>query len=88
MPQLARVHLHLRGIADEIPEICNDAEILLLVGRDTPPIHKIHKSRNGSKNAPWAQRLDLGWVIIGNACLDGAYKPDLSCYSMNILESR
>ena len=86
-PQVARAHPHLRGIADEIPEICDDAEILLLVGRDAPPLQKIHESRNGCRNAPWAQRLDLGWVIIGDACLDGAHKPSLSCYATNVLES-
>ena len=86
-PQVARARPHLRGIADEIPEICDDAEILLLIGRDAPPLQKIHESRNGSRNAPWAQRLDLGWVIIGDACLDGAHKPSLSCYATNVLES-
>lgn len=86
-PQVAQAYPHLRGIADEIPEICDDTEILLLVGRDAPPLQKTHESRNGPRNAPWAQRLDLGWVIIGNACLDGAHKPSPSCYHTNILES-
>lgn len=25
--------------------------------------------RNGKNNAPYAQRLDLGWVIVGDVCL-------------------
>ncbi|KAK3703198.1 hypothetical protein QZH41_004965 [Actinostola sp. cb2023] len=42
--------------------------------------------RNGPRNAPWAQRLDLGWVVIGNACLDSAHVPDnISTCSTNIL---
>jgi len=74
-PSVARAHPHLAAIADEIPELDSEAEILLLVGRDAPPLHKIHESRNGPRNAPWAQRLDLGWVVLGNICLDGAHRP-------------
>ena len=75
-PQVARAHPHLQQIADEIPELDEQAEILLLIGRDVPPLHKVHESRNGSRNAPWGQRLDLGWVVLGNTCLNGAHKPE------------
>ncbi len=75
-PQVALAHPHLRPIANKIPELEDDVDILLLVGRDAPPLHKVHESRNGRGSLPWAQRLDLGWVIIGEACLDGAHKPD------------
>ncbi|CAB4006039.1 hypothetical protein AWC38_SpisGene6700, partial [Paramuricea clavata] len=34
-----------------------------------------------------SSRLDLGWVIIGNACLDGAHTPKPSCNKTNVLES-
>ena len=74
--QVARAHPHLQQIADEIPELDEQAEILLLIGRDVPPLHKVHESRNGSRNAPWGQRLDLGWVVLGNTCLNGAHKPE------------
>ncbi|PFX28554.1 hypothetical protein AWC38_SpisGene6700 [Stylophora pistillata] len=87
-PNVARAFPHLQPIADEIPELCPGAEILLLIRRDTPPLHKIHESRNGPKNAPWAQRLDLGWVVIGNTCLDGAHKPNkVSAYWTQILHN-
>ena len=72
----AREFPHLQPIADKIPELCPEAEILLLLGRDAPPLHKIQESWNRLKNAPWTQRLHLGWVVIGNTCLDGAHKPD------------
>ena len=49
---------------------------MLLVGRDVPQLHKVHASRNGRGNVPWAQCLDLGWVIVGEACLDGSHKPE------------
>ena len=75
-PQVARAHPHLQQIADEIPELDEQAEILLLIGREVPPLHKVHKSCNSSRNAPWGQRVDLGWVVFGNTCLNGAHKPE------------
>ena len=75
IPESAGFHPHLRGIAHKIPNIDMEADILLLIGRDAPPLHKVHESRNGTRDAPWAQRLDLGWVVIGNACLNGAHRP-------------
>ncbi len=71
-----------------IPEFQSDAEILLLVGRDVPPVHKVRESRNGKGDSPWAQREDLGWVILGNACLGIARKPkDLTSCKTNLLQN-
>ena len=87
-PAVAMAHPHLRPIADKIHEVRPESEILLLIGRDVPPLHKIRESRNGGGNAPWAQRLDLGWVILGNACLDGAHKPnDISSFKTHVLHN-
>ena len=48
----------------------------------------MHESRNGKRNSPWAQRLDFGWVILGNVCLDGAHEPkDVSAYKTHILHN-
>ena len=66
-PDIARAYPHLRPIARHIPEIDDNASILLLIGRDAPPLHKVRESRNGRGNMPWAQRLDLGWVVLGFA---------------------
>ena len=74
-PDIARAYPHLRPIAEYIPEIDESADILLLIGRDAPPLHKVRESRNGRGNMPWAQRLELGWVFLGNACLDGVHQP-------------
>ena len=76
MPQVALTHPHLRPIASKIPEIEEDVDILILVGRDVPQLHKVHESQNGRGNVPWAQRLDLRWVIVGEACLEGVHKPE------------
>ncbi|KAK3739372.1 hypothetical protein QZH41_004769 [Actinostola sp. cb2023] len=87
-PDVARAHSHLQQIADEIPELDECADILLLVGRDIPPLHKVHESRNGPRDAPWGQRLDLGWVVLGNTCLDGAHKPNqISPYKTQVLHN-
>lgn len=85
---VARAHPHLSSIADKIPILDVDVKILLLIGRDAPALHKIHESRNGPRDAPWAQRLDLRWVVLGDACLDGAHKPtETSCFRTQVLDN-
>lgn len=34
----------------------------------------MREQRNEPNNAPYAQRLDLGWVIVGDVCLGAARK--------------
>lgn len=63
-PDAARCHPHLREIAQYIPELNPNAEILILLGRDILRVHKVRQQVNGPHNAPFAQRLDLGWVLI------------------------
>ena len=36
-PEAAGFHPHLRGIAQKIPKIDKEADILLIIGRDVPP---------------------------------------------------
>jgi len=87
-PESAGFHPHLRGIAHKIPNMDMEADILLLIGRDAPPLHKVHESRNGPRDAPWAQRLDLGWVVIGNACLNGAHRPsEIATFKTHLLDN-
>ena len=71
---VARAHPHLFQTANKIPTLDKEVEVLLLVGRDIPALHKVHESRNRPRNALWGQRLDLGWVVLGNTCLDGVHK--------------
>lgn len=61
-PEMARRFSHLRDIANEIPQLDENAEIDLLI--------KVREFRNGPKGTPWAQRISLGWTIIGQMCLD------------------
>lgn len=77
-PQVALGHSHLQAIASHIPELDLEAPILLLLGRDIIRIHKVRKQINGPHNAPYAQLLDLGWVVVGNVCIGKVHKPDNS----------
>ncbi len=86
-PEAAKHHPHLKSIAHLIPPLDPNAQILLLLGRDILQVHKVREQRNGPQNAPYAQRLDLGWVVVGEVCLGAAHKPStVSVYRTNILE--
>ncbi|KAK7892056.1 hypothetical protein WMY93_024019 [Mugilogobius chulae] len=86
-PDAARCQPHLRKIAEHIPELDPNAEILILLGRDVLRVHKVRQQVNGPHNAPFAQKLDLGWVLIGDVCLGNAHKPTVSTYRTNVLEN-
>lgn len=74
-PEVAQYHPHLKALSHKIHAIDSNAQILLLLGRDILSLHKVREQCNGPHNAPFAQRLDLGWVIVGDVCLNGAHKP-------------
>ena len=69
-PNIAKRFKHLQDIADEIPPLDNSAGVHLLIGRDAPEMLKVRAFKNGPKGSPWAQKLLLGWAIIGQVCLD------------------
>ena len=69
-PEMARQFPHLKEIAEEIPPYDPKAKVEILIGRDAPELLKIRESKNGYKGAPWAQKLDLGWTVSGQMCLD------------------
>ncbi|XP_040209336.1 uncharacterized protein LOC120940491 [Rana temporaria] len=84
-PEAARHYPHLSHIADYIPPLNKDVKILILLGRDVPRVHKIRELCNGPDDAPQAQKLDLGWVIIGEVCLDQSHKLlDVASYKTNV----
>ena len=87
-PAVAQSHYHLRKIATEIPPLDPAAEILLLLGRDILRVHKARKLINGPHDAPYAQKLDLGWVIIGDVCLGRAHRPiEVTSMKTHVLEN-
>lgn len=69
-PEMARRFPHLRDIANEILQFDENAEIHLLIWQDAPALLEVRKFRNGPKGAPWAQKISLGWTIIGQMCLN------------------
>ncbi|KAJ8333793.1 hypothetical protein SKAU_G00411120 [Synaphobranchus kaupii] len=84
--EIAHHYPHLKPVMDKIPAIDHDAAILLLLGRDILRIHKVRKQYNGPNNTPYAQQLDIGWVIVGEVCLRGVHKPSsINVYRTNVL---
>ncbi|XP_060745195.1 uncharacterized protein LOC132858752 [Tachysurus vachellii] len=87
-PEVVRNHRHLKHLARYIPEPDHHIPIFLLLGRDMIRVHKAHKQVNGPPNAPFAQKLDLGWVIVGDMCLGKVHKPTfIQSYHTNIMEN-
>ena len=72
-PEVVAYHDHLRGMP--IPPLNRDAQILLLIGRDLIDAHIVHEQRTGPPNTPFAQRLSLGWVVVGSVCLGRYHSP-------------
>ncbi len=62
-------------------------EILILLGRDILRVHKVRQQVNGPHNSPFAQRLDLGWVVIGEVCLGSVHKPTVNAYKTHVLDN-
>jgi hypothetical protein len=52
---------HLAEIANELYPLKKDMEILLLIGLP---------------QTPYAQRLGLGWVVVGEVCLGKSHRPE------------
>nr|XP_054598158.1 uncharacterized protein LOC129163741 [Nothobranchius furzeri] len=87
-PEIAKHYTHLKRVMDKIPALDPSAGILILLGRDVPRAHKVREYCNGPHNAPYAQRLDLGWVIVGEVCVGRAHKPELvNVYRSNVLSN-
>lgn len=73
-PDVALAHVHLKRIAPHISKLDPDAEMMILLRRDMIRVHKVREQINGPHNKPFAQRLDLGWVILGEVSTDNAHK--------------
>lgn len=79
MLEAAYHHAHLKRIANKILPLDPDAKILLLLSG---------KEISGPGDTPFAQKLDLGWVVVGDMCLGGAHRPlVLRNYKTAILEN-
>ncbi|XP_028996228.1 uncharacterized protein LOC114849211 isoform X1 [Betta splendens] len=87
-PEIAHHHPHLLPVVDKIQPVDQHAPILLLLGRDILRLHKVREQINGPSNAPYAQRLDLGWVIVGEVCLGKAHRSaEVSVYRTHTIDN-
>ena len=59
----------MQKIVTHLPNMDEYADILLLIGRDLGAIHHGHIQVVGPDDGLFAQRLALGWVVIGQVCL-------------------
>ncbi|XP_033759093.1 uncharacterized protein LOC117341342 [Pecten maximus] len=66
---------HLKELKDHIPKFRSDCHIGLLIGRDLPEAHQVQRQIVGPRRAPFAQKLSLGWVVIGEVCLGKVHPP-------------
>ncbi|KAK3103188.1 hypothetical protein FSP39_017159 [Pinctada imbricata] len=74
-PEVAMSHPHLQSIAPSIPPLDTRASIQLLIGRDLPEVHHVKDQIVGPRGAPFAQKLALGWAIVGEVCLGQVHRP-------------
>lgn len=86
-PEVTLAHAHLTLVAPYIPELDPEVQILILLGRDLIRVRKVRQKTNGPHNAPFAQCLDLGWVIVGDVCIDKAHKPTVSVFKTHVLQN-
>jgi hypothetical protein len=87
-PDVASAHSHLRRIAPYLPALEPRIKVELLIGRDIPEIHHVHEQILGDKGKPFAQKLPLGWVIIGEVCLGKVHAPtEISVRKTHVLNN-
>lgn len=85
---IALHYSHLRDVARFIPPLDHDADIILLLGRDIIQAHHVLDQRIGYGNQPYAQKLHLGWAIIGETCLGKTHAPAVvNTYKTHLLGS-
>ena len=86
-PEVAAGFLHLKDIAQFIPPLNPCAAVSLLIGRDLLSVHHIMDQRIGLPREPFAQKVNLGWVIIGESCLGGHSKRPKASVMKTCLQS-
>ncbi|XP_052688921.1 uncharacterized protein LOC128167316 [Crassostrea angulata] len=74
-PKVAQSQPHLQCIAPFIPPLDRNVNVELLIGRDLTDVHHVREQITGSQGQPFAQRLPLGWVVIGEICIDKVHPP-------------
>jgi len=70
----ARHHTHRSASLAKYHPPNPDDNILPLLVRDILRVRKVCEQISDPVDAPFTQRLDLGWVVIGDVCLGGAHR--------------
>ena len=53
-----------------------EVDIQLLTGRDLIEAHQVLQQITRPESTPFAQRLRLGWYVVGEVCRGMPHKPD------------
>ena len=62
---------------------------MLLVRRDAPETHHVLDQKIGPSRSPYAQKLNLGWVIVGETCLGNVHsKQNVNVKKTNLFDGR
>ena len=83
-PSKFQYHTHLAHLAEIMPKIDPHAEMGLLIGRDKPQLQKVHETINGPPDGPWAELLEIGWVVMGDMCLDSQPNREASVFKSQV----
>ena len=81
--EVAQAHPHLSRIADQLYPL-QQVGIELLIGRDLLEAHHVHDQIVGPRDTPFAQKLSLGWVIVGDVCLEGRHRPSVTVMKTHV----
>ncbi|XP_052233135.1 uncharacterized protein LOC127845995 [Dreissena polymorpha] len=87
-PEVAALFSHLKPIKDKFPELMENPHIGLPIGRDIPEAHHVLEQVLGDqKQLPFAQKLPLGWVLVGEVCL-GQLHMDETCENIRTFKTQ
>ena len=64
-----------------------NGQMMILLGTDMIWVHKVRQQVNGPHDAPFAQRLDLEWVIVDEVCIDNTHKSSVSVFKTHTLQN-
>ena len=74
-PDIIRQYDHLKDVP--ILPLDPDVDILLLIGRDMIDAHIVQEQILGPQETPFAQKLCLGWTVVGEVCEGKFHKPSV-----------
>lgn len=60
----------------QIPDLLENVDTEVLIGRDLIDAHVVQDQRKGSRGMPFAQRFCHGWVIIGPVSFNFLHIPE------------